>query len=430
MRTSTLLACAALALLLSGCPDDSTGDPQGDSQTHWLFACGADSECEAGLSCLCGVCTAPCEGDDVCAELGPGGVCASGAQTETACGTTTAPPICVLPCAADAECAAQGEGLGCEAGLCRPQAAEPDAVTEDTESDAESDATDGDTGEADGTDADAADPDTVDTVDTVDPDTDTTEPTDEAACLATGGTWHPDACGHYQCGLPNVCAAVIPGCDCGPLANFAAGQGCQTDPSCASDDETLCTSTGGTWHPEACGNYTCGLPQDCAAVIPGCDCGALANFEAGAGCAADPSCAEAAECAGLDYCACLGAAACVPVADPATAGGECLCPSTCGPQFESLECDCSGSELLGCSEPGTVSCGSTPNLCYPSLQFCETVYPGVEPPEPTDFSSCAAIPEACLDTPTCECIKAALGWGPEADCTVTDGLVFLTIALP
>lgn len=55
---------------------------------------------------------------------------------------------------------------------------------------------------------------------------------DESDCESTGGTWVETSCGHYECGMPPVCAAVIPGCDCGPTMNFVEGTGCVEDPAC------------------------------------------------------------------------------------------------------------------------------------------------------------------------------------------------------
>ncbi|MDI7269872.1 MAG: hypothetical protein QME96_17920, partial [Myxococcota bacterium] len=65
--------------------------------------------------------------------------------------------------------------------------------------------------------------------------------TDQAgACAATGGTWRvcgpgePCSCGHYSCGIPNTLdPCVVPGCDCGPHANFDEARGCVLDDRCA-----------------------------------------------------------------------------------------------------------------------------------------------------------------------------------------------------
>lgn len=112
---------------------------------------------------------------------------------------------------------------------------------------------------------------------------------DEAFCVATGGSWDLGSCGDYQCGQPPICAAVIPGCDCGPDANFIRGDGCVENPICTDGgDEQLCVATGGVWDPLSCGHYSCGNLPECTAVIPGCNCGPSAVFDEVAGCLAAP----------------------------------------------------------------------------------------------------------------------------------------------
>jgi hypothetical protein len=56
------------------------------------------------------------------------------------------------------------------------------------------------------------------------------------------------------------------------------------------DDEFMCEYTEGTWDPASCGHYVCGTPPACEAIIPGCDCGPGHSFEAGAGCVDDGTC--------------------------------------------------------------------------------------------------------------------------------------------
>jgi hypothetical protein len=56
--------------------------------------------------------------------------------------------------------------------------------------------------------------------------------TEAALCEDTGGIWDPLSCGHCSCGFPPECAAIIPGCNCGPGKNFVAGLGCVDDPDC------------------------------------------------------------------------------------------------------------------------------------------------------------------------------------------------------
>lgn len=66
--------------LLSAC-GASTVDPT-DTNTSWLSACRGDSECGAGFSCLCGVCTVSCDTDSVCVDISSRGQCLA---TESSC---------------------------------------------------------------------------------------------------------------------------------------------------------------------------------------------------------------------------------------------------------------------------------------------------------------------------------------------------------
>ncbi|MEM6988859.1 MAG: hypothetical protein AAF721_00130 [Myxococcota bacterium] len=109
-----------------------------------------------------------------------------------------------------------------------------------------------------------------------------TEGDEQALCEATGGTWDPTACGHYECGLPNECAAVIPGCDCGSGATFFEG-GCVDDDACVEQlfacGEELDCIIGNNYCEEfvpgvkgAPITYTCqDFPPACGAD-PSCEC--------------------------------------------------------------------------------------------------------------------------------------------------------------
>lgn len=115
-------------------------------------------------------------------------------------------------------------------------------------------------------------------------------PEDEL-CFNTGGEWLPDTCGHWVCGYEPGCDAIVPGCDCGEGYTFAEGEGCVEDDLCAkAAEEVLCVETGGSWDPLACGHYECGIPNECEAVDPGCDCGSGRNFDPSAGCEEDVEC--------------------------------------------------------------------------------------------------------------------------------------------
>lgn len=135
------------------------------------------------------------------------------------------------------------------------------------------------------------------------------------------------------------------------------GSGSDTDPTSGSDDQADCEATGGTWDPTACGHYDCGLPQECAAVIPGCDCGPAMNFVDGTGCVEDPACLQA-----------------------------------------------------------TFECGEL--QCIVATEYCEVFHQGV--PGPSDFS-CNDLPEVCVADSTCTCLDEQGVSGGPAQCTELEG---------
>jgi O-glycosyl hydrolase len=101
-----------------GCQPAEPG-PQGDSHTNWLRTCAVDRDCGV-LSCVCGVCTAPCSTEDECgAAVGSSCLSRTHAGTVAAC-AGQAPPVagmCLPTCSLDREC---GEGQACVAGACQP----------------------------------------------------------------------------------------------------------------------------------------------------------------------------------------------------------------------------------------------------------------------------------------------------------------------
>ena len=107
--------------VVAACAACSPGNgPETGSQTNWLLACESSQEC-AGLECICGACTAPCEGDSACADL-PGAVCvaASDRGSIALCGGQAPPRSLCLP-RCEPACS---EGTSCVAGVCA-KAAEP-----------------------------------------------------------------------------------------------------------------------------------------------------------------------------------------------------------------------------------------------------------------------------------------------------------------
>lgn len=77
---SLALSLGGVLALLPSCGGNSTSDGT-DSNTHWLQDCEEDSDCGA-LSCVCGICTQPCEVGADCAALGSDAVC----EVPSSCG--------------------------------------------------------------------------------------------------------------------------------------------------------------------------------------------------------------------------------------------------------------------------------------------------------------------------------------------------------
>lgn len=129
----------------------------------------------------------------------------------------------------------------------------------------------------------------------------------------------------------------------------------------------LCEATDGTWDPNACGDSFCGIPNDCEAVIPGCDCGPNANFVEDEGCVADDACT-------------------------------------------------------------TFDCGDALQ-CTAVAQYCMVTFPGVKG-APIVYE-CQPMPDECADSIDCKCLTTALKIPPPAFCEepVPDGLL-VQVALP
>ncbi len=127
------------------------------------------------------------------------------------------------------------------------------------------------------------------------------------------------------------------------------------------DPQALCESTEGTWEPTACGDYVCGIPNACQAIVPGCDCGQDANFVEDEGCVADDSCS-------------------------------------------------------------TFDCGDKLQ-CVTAAQYCEGLFPGMKG-APTTYA-CEPMPASCVDSVDCLCLATALKLPPPVDCSepTPDGLV-------
>jgi O-glycosyl hydrolase len=108
------VSATSACVLLAGCEPNSVPQTT-DSQTNWLKSCSLDADCGA-YSCVCNVCTLPCNTDDACAEA-PGSECvgADDPGAVAVCGGSSAPGsgMCLPRC--DASC---GTGQMCVAGVC------------------------------------------------------------------------------------------------------------------------------------------------------------------------------------------------------------------------------------------------------------------------------------------------------------------------
>lgn len=117
-----LLAVAMGGFLLAGACGGL--GPRTGSETNFLSSC--DATCDAGLTCLCGVCTQPCSDTDECTALGSGAECTAEVEPppNRACPEQEA-AFCDRPCSDDADCASLGRTFLCQNRYCR----EPEAVT-------------------------------------------------------------------------------------------------------------------------------------------------------------------------------------------------------------------------------------------------------------------------------------------------------------
>ncbi len=83
-----------------------------------------------------------------------------------------------------------------------------------------------------------------------------------------------------------------PTCEPGQMLNDEDSDGCGETCVYVIEQELLCTETGGTWYlaGDSCGHWSCGLPPLCEAEIPGCNCGFGNVFDEFAGCLEDFNC--------------------------------------------------------------------------------------------------------------------------------------------
>jgi hypothetical protein len=103
------IKAAALAAFAGACQSNT----QTETETHFLTIC--DSDCPAGLSCVCGVCTEECTSDSACAKFPGGAECL---DTASSCGGDVA-SACDVECTSSDGCRALGSSFTCVDGHCR-----------------------------------------------------------------------------------------------------------------------------------------------------------------------------------------------------------------------------------------------------------------------------------------------------------------------
>jgi hypothetical protein len=120
------VALLVLTVLVTQCQSaQSAGENPTGGETHFLKSCALDSRtCGSELSCLCGVCSLPCNDRASCGAL-PGASCALPGETATCLLASTG--HCDVACIADAECATVSDAHRCVAGVCRASDAAPSA---------------------------------------------------------------------------------------------------------------------------------------------------------------------------------------------------------------------------------------------------------------------------------------------------------------
>lgn len=129
LRTLLVVGAGAVAAQAIGaCEGDQS--PQTSSATHFLEDCGAS--CSAGLSCLCGVCTRPCQGSSECTSVAANATCILTGDAHPTCGSSAPSRVCDVRCTATADCDGTPGAPVCLSGFCRSiaaAAAGPDAAS-------------------------------------------------------------------------------------------------------------------------------------------------------------------------------------------------------------------------------------------------------------------------------------------------------------
>jgi cysteine-rich repeat protein len=116
MKTRVIVALSGVLVLFAACGRSSGG---GDSETHWMKRCQTQSDCNAGTTCSCGMCSKECEASSDCSGLGATTLCVSPGEIP-GCGMNPQPAgLCVASCSESPSCPL---GFECSPNGCTPVA--------------------------------------------------------------------------------------------------------------------------------------------------------------------------------------------------------------------------------------------------------------------------------------------------------------------
>ena len=341
MGGSILWTCgrAALAALLlagaTGCLGGSSGHESVSGEP--LRRCASQGECNAGLECLCQVCTRACASDNGCSDLGDGATCMPTASTSScsAADGASVDNVC-MPASSDV---GVGDGDG-DVGIAGDGDARGDG--------------DGDTGPGDG-DGDAAVDDAADA-----------GTTGSGGSGATTEGYVPFECGVESCGEGQTCCPATGLCYEQGAGTSCPGVGCGIGPAgpadCCPDGLAFCEDTSACHHP---GCTDCCKPTVSCNDHDECETGYLCCYSSrtcyhpsfGSCSEATPRCDEDGACPGNLEC-CTQHDLCFPP--------DCTdcCPTDCAPAAASCATGtpCCG-DLACCTgvpvPPGEEYCSSS-----------------------------------------------------------------------